>query len=211
MGNGNVGVIVAAVVLVLVVVGIVVLLASMRLRAQVKAWGELASELRLTINRKGRPGAPVWLEGNYHGRPVILDTYTKTRHHSVSGKRRATVDTFTRLVMQVSNPSVLSFEPSREGALAKVTQRIVGKDIQTGDPELDKRLSINGEPEEGVQRLLTAEALRQPLLEAPKLDLRLSEAGELTYRQPGVEKDRQRLRSIFELLAALAREIEHAA
>ncbi len=66
-----------------------------------------------------------------------------------------------------------------------------------------------GEPEEAVRRVLSAEALRQPLLSAAKLDVRL-EGEELTYRLPGVEKNGERLRAAFDLLAALATEIGRA-
>ena len=91
MGALNLGIIVVAVVLVLVVVGIVVLIASMRLRPRVRAWSELASQLGLACNRKGRPGAPVWLQGEYLGHPVIMDTYNESRHYRSSGQNRTTV------------------------------------------------------------------------------------------------------------------------
>jgi len=209
MGASNLGIIVVAVVLVLVVVGIVVLIASMRLRAQVRAWSELASQLGLACNRKGRPGAPVWLQGEYSGHPVIMDTYNKSHHYRSSGQNRTTVDTFTRITMEVRNPAGLSLELLKEGAFAKITQRLSAKDIQTGDAELDERLAIRGEPEDAVRRLLTAEALRPLLLSAAKLDLSLAQ-GEISYQQPGVEKDKERLRSTFDLLAALATEVERA-
>lgn len=200
----------AVIVLVLIAVGIVVLLASMRLRAQVRAWSELAAQLGLACNRKGRPQSPVWLQGEYKGHPVIMDTYMESRHYQSQGRRKSTVDTFTRIIMEVSNPAGLRLTLSKEGASAKVAQGIGGRDIQIGDSELDKRLAIKGEPEDAVRRLLTSEALRQPLLSAAKLDLRL-EGGELTYRLPGVEKNQERLRSAFDLFGAMATEVARTA
>ncbi len=209
MNAGALGLIAAVVVLVVIVVGAVVLLASTRLRAQVRAWSELASQLGLACNREGRPGAPVWLEGEYQGHPVIMDTYMESRHYKSGGQRRTDVDTFTRIIMEVDNPIGLSVELSKEGAFAKVAQSLGAKDIQTGDAALDKALAIRGEPEDAVIRLLTAEALRQPLLSAQKLDLRLA-GEELQYRLPGVENDTGRLRGAFDLLAALATEVARA-
>lgn len=168
---------------------------------QVRAWSALAARLGLTVNRKGPLGWSVWLQGEYQGHPVIMDTYTRR-----VGKRRST---FTRIIMQVSNPAGLRLELAREGLLEKAAQAVFGKDIQVGDAELDKRLTIRGEPEEAVRRVLSAEALRQPLLSAAKLDVRL-EGEELIYRLPGVEKNGERLRAAFDLLAALATEVGRA-
>ncbi len=209
MDTGTLRIIAAVVVLAVILIGAVVLLASTRLRAQVRTWGELASQLGLVLNRKGRPGAPVWLDGEYLGHPVIMDTYMDSRHYKSGGQNRTTVDTFTRIIMEVGNPIGLSLELSKEGAFAKVAQSLGAKDVQTGDAALDKALAIRGEPEDAVIRLLTSEALRQPLLSAPKLDLRLA-GGELQYRLPGVEKDAARLRGAFDLLAALATEVARA-
>lgn len=209
MNTSNLPLIAAVVVLVIIVVGAVVLLASMRLRAQVRAWSELASQLGLACNRKGRPGAPVWLEGKHQGHPVIMDTTMESRHFTSGGQNRTTVDTFTRIIMEIDNPTGLVLALSKEGAFAKVAQSLGAKDIQTGDAVLDKALVIRGEPEDAVIRLLTSEALRQPLLSAPKLNLRLA-GGELQYRLPGVETDTGRLRSAFDLMAALATEVARA-
>lgn len=209
MDAGTLRIIAAVVVLVVILVGAVVLLASTRLRAQVRTWSDLASQLGLALNRKGRPGAPVWLDGEYQGQPVIMDTYMESRHYKSGGQNRTTVDTFTRIIMKVNNPIGLSLELSKEGAIAKIAQSLGAKDIQTGDVVLDKALAIRGAPEDAVIRLLTSEALRQPLLSAPKLDLRL-EGGELQYRLPGVEKDAARLHGAFDLLAALAAEVARA-
>lgn len=209
MDTGTLRIIAAVVVLAVILIGAVVLLASTRLRAQVRTWGELASQLGLVLNRKGRPGAPVWLDGEYLGHPVIMDTYMDSRHYKSGGQNRTTVDTFTRIIMEVGNPIGLSLELSKEGAFAKVAQSLGAKDVQTGDAALDKALAIRGEPEDAVIRLLTSEALQQPLLSAPKLDLRLA-GGELQYRLPGVEKDAARLHGAFDLLAALAAEVARA-
>ena len=209
MNASNLPLIAAVVVLVIIVVGAFVLLASMRLRAQVRAWSELASQLGLACNREGRPGAPVWLEGKYQGHPVIMDTTMESHHYMSGGQNKTTVDTFTRIIMEVGNPTGLGLALSKEGVFARVAQSLGAKDIQTGDAVLDKALAIRGEPEDAVIRLLTSEALRQPLLSAPKLDLRLA-GGELQYRLPGVEKDPGRLRNAFDLLAALATEVARA-
>ncbi len=192
----------AIIVLALIVVTPVVLL---QLRRQERAWSALAAQLGLAFNREGPLGSPVWLKGEYQGHPVVMDTYTERRGR---GKQR-TEHTFTRIIMQVSNPTGLRLHLAHEGVLAKVAQAVGGKDIQVGDAELDKRLSIKGEPEEAVRRVLSAEALRQPLLSAAKLDVRL-EGEELSYRLPGVEKNGERLRAAFDLLAALATEVGRA-
>lgn len=209
MNAGNLLIIAAVVGLVIIVVGAVVLLAARRLRAQVRAWSELASQLGLAINRKGRPGAPVWLEGKYQGHPVIMDTTMESHHYTSGGQSKTTVDTFTRIIMEIDNPTGLVLALAKEGTFAKIAQSLGAKDIQTGDAVLDKALAIRGEPADAVVRLLASEALRQPLLSAPKLDLRLA-GGELHYRLPGVENDTGRLRGAFDLMAALAAEVARA-
>jgi hypothetical protein len=186
-----------------VTLGALVVLLPLLLRLiQVRAWSALAAQLGLAINRKGPLGWSVWLQGEYRGYPVIMDTYT-----TGVGKRR---HTFTRIIMQVSNPAGLRLWLSREGLLTKAAQAVGGKDIQVGDAELDKRLTIRGEPEEAVRRVLSAEALRQPLISAAKLDVELWGGEELVYRLRGVETNGERLRAAFDLLAALATEVGRA-
>ena len=186
-----------------VVFGAVLLFTYLQQRARVRAWSELASELGLVC----KPGRNAWsqvaVQGDYQGHALTMDAYT---HTTGTGKSRHS-ETFTRIVMPVNSPAGLRLELSREGLFAKVGKRLGAQDIQTGDPEIDQRLVIKGQPEEMVRRVLTSGSLRQQLLSASSLDLTL-ENGEIRYRKPGVERDGERLRSTFDLLSALAKEVE---
>lgn len=189
---------------VLVVIGVpVFLVMHLQRRAHIRAWSELAARLGLECDPGKYWGAPVVVRGDYQGHALTLDTFTRS---SGSGKGTGQT-TYTRIVLAVSNPTGLRLELSKEGLLEKVGKRLGAQDIQTGDAALDQRFVIKGEPEEAVRRVLTSEALRGPLIAASSMDLRV-EGSEIRFQKPGVERDNERLRGLFDLLSALAREIE---
>jgi hypothetical protein len=190
-------------IIIALVFGLVILFSYRQRRARVRAWSELASQLGLVCDPGQNAGSQLAMRGDYQGHPLTMDTYT---HTTGTGKNRHT-HTYTRMVMEVNNPAGLLLELSREGLSDKIGKRVGAQDIETGDPELDQRLVIRGQPEEAVKRVLTSAALRQPLLSISPLDLRL-ENGEIRYKKSGMEKDKERLRGVFDLLSGLAAETE---
>lgn len=206
MDSLNAGLWAIAIILVLILSAVIILITYLRRQARLRAWRELAAQLGLVCDTGRGAFAPVVVRGDYGGHTVTLDTYDES---SGMGEDRKT-QTYTRIVMPVHPPTGLRLQLSKEGVFQKVGKRFGAQDIQIGDPELDQRLIIKGQPEEWVRRLLAAESLRQPLLSAPSLDLRL-EGEEIRYRQAGVELNQERLRRALDMLSTLATEAERIA
>ncbi len=206
MDSLDIGLWVIVIAFVVIVTAIVLLITSLQRRARVRAWAELAAKLGLVCESGRGPLSPVVVRGDYRGRALTLDTYYESQG---AGDDRST-QTYTRVAMPVNNPTGLRLELSKEGVLNKVGKRLGAQDIQIGDPELDQRLIIKGQPEEKVKHVLASAAVRQPLLSVSSLDVQLA-GSEIRYKKPGVERDEECLRNVFDLMAALAAEVEQAA
>jgi len=177
----------------------IVLLVYFQRKAQLDAWNELAVRTGLTCEGGIAPWSPIHVSGSYHGRPLVLDTFTRG-----TGKRSRT---YTRAVLGVNNPIPLQLYLSEESVFDKVGKWMGSKDIQLGDEALDRRYKIKGEPEEEVGRVLASLDVRQKLSEAPSMRVEI-QAGEVHAEKFGVTKKVEELEKMFGLLNALAEGVE---
>jgi hypothetical protein len=181
----------------LVVFGVI---AYLRRQARQQAWSELAARTGLTFEPGGIFSRTV-VTGNYRGRPLTLDTFT--RH---SGKNSTT---YTRIQLGVNNPSALSLAIYDENVLSKVGKALGVQDIQTGDDELDRRFIIKGQPEPVIASLFTSISLRQKLLEAHSVHVEVK-GQQVYWQQRGAESNADYLQSLFDLLSDLAEAVDRA-
>lgn len=187
---------------VLIVVGALgaVILGQYLLRqAQRRSWEDLASQSGLTLDPgKSFLSSPV-VTGIHRGHEVVVDTFMRG-----TGKNRRT---YTQIRMTVTNPRDLRLSLFGENIFTQLAQALGSHDIELGDPEIDRRFRIKGEPEEEVKNLFTYGAFRQQLLELPSLNLSL-QGTTLRYEHSGVEKNVERLQKLLNLLGELATQVE---
>ena len=104
-------------------------------------------------------------------------------------------------------PTGLELDIYTEGLFSRIGKIMGMKEIQTGDEGIDDRYIIRGQPEEMVLRLLQNYDVRQKLVEAPSLRIKVRGA-EIHYEKRGFIKDENTLVALFELMTSLARGIE---
>jgi len=181
------------------VVGVVILIKVLQRQAQKRAWGEMASQLGLVCESGRYPWSSLAVRGMYRGHALVLDTFVE------HGYRRS--QTYTQIVMTVNNSAGLRLMLHEASVASRVGKRLGVQDIQVGDADIDRRFMIKGQPEEGVRRLLAAEALRQKLLSVSSIHLTL-EGAAIRYQHRGVEKGTERLHSLFDLMSEFATAVE---
>jgi len=187
----------------LIAIGLLVLfgmIAYLRRQARQQAWSELAARTGLTFESRSI-FAPMRVAGNYRGRSLTLDTFT--RH---SGKNSTT---YTRIQLGTNNPCALSLAIYDENVLSKLGKALGMQDIQTGDDELDRRFTIKGQPEQVIANLFTSIGLRQKLLEARSVHVEVR-GQQVYWQQRGAESNADYLQFLFDLLSDLAEAVDHA-
>jgi hypothetical protein len=181
----------------LIVISLLVLfgvIAYLRRQARQQAWSELAARTGLTFE-PGGIFAPMVVAGNYRGRPLTLDTFTRR-----TGKNSTT---YTRIQLGANNPSALSLAIYDENVLSKLGKALGMQDIQTGDDELDRRFTIRGQPEPMIISLLASISLRQQLLQARSVHVEVK-GQQVYWQQRGAESNADYLQFVFDLLSDLA-------
>ncbi len=168
-------------------------------RAQLKAWGELASQTGLELHPGSGWFSRPYVSGRYQGHQVRLDTYVR-RH----GKNSTT---YTRMVVETTNPLGVRLGLYRESVFTKIGRAFGVQDIEVYDSELDAYLSIKGEPQDLVRRLMMMTDVRQRLLAAKEIYIEL-EGKILHTRRTGIDRDPVRLKQTLDLLSALAEGVD---
>lgn len=199
MTNSNFMTVFSLPALVLAVLAVIVVIAYLRYQARRRAWSELAARTGLTLEPAGFLGLSQRVTGAYRGRALTLDTFTRG-----SGKNSTA---YTRIVAPVNNAASLRLALYEQGLLSEIGKLLGAQDIQTGDPELDRRFIVKGQPEDVVVRLLTLGGLDVKLLQARSLNLRL-DGDQLRWEKRHVESDVDYLQSLFDLLSDLAEAVE---
>jgi hypothetical protein len=176
------------------IVALVVGIAYFSRQARLRAWGELASRLGLTLEPGSFFVSPR-VTGTYRGRPLTLHTFTRG-----SGRHR---HTYTRVHIGLENPAGIRFAVYQEGVFSAIGKLFGMQDVQIGDEELDRRFVIKSQPESFAASLVTSISLRGKLLQARSVNIEV-EGGEVTHTQHGVLMDVEYLRFVFELLCEVA-------
>ncbi len=142
---------------------------------------------------------------------ITLDTYTVS-----TGKSSIT---YTRMRAPYFNTEGFRFTIYRKGVFSGLGKMLGMQDIEVGDPEFDEAFIIQGNNEPRVQHLFADKKLRALVQAQPtiKLDVKDSEGwfgpkfpdnvDELHFLVVGVIKDVERLKSLFDLFAALLEQL----
>jgi len=142
---------------------------------------------------------------------ITLDTYTVNTQHSHV--------TYTRMRAPYVNPEGFRFTIYRKGFFSELGKLLGMQDIEVGDPEFDEAFIIKGNDEVRVQNLFADARLRELVKVQPtiRLDVKDSEGwfgpkfpenvDELHFQVVGVIKDVDRLKSLFDLFAAVLEQL----
>ena len=121
----------------------------------------------------------------------------------------------TRLRAPYVNPEGFRFTIYRKGFFSDLGKLLGMQDIEVGDPEFDEAFIIKGNDESKVRDLFANPKIRQMIQAQPqiRLDVKDSEGwfgpkfpedvDELHFQVLGVIKDVERLKSLFDLFAAV--------
>ncbi len=192
--------VVAAIVIVIIIILITIPIVIMKQKRQAKVWEKIAAELGLTLRPRSNSLAPIVIEGQYLGRQVILDIETRT------GNENENSATFTRVEMTVSNPLQIAMNLHKEGVGDKFSKALGGTDIQVGDPGLDKKLRIGGDPDVEIIRVLTSPDVRSRMLGEPQPTFFLN-SSQLHWKGQGVVNNASRFREVLDLMTSIAAEV----
>lgn len=142
---------------------------------------------------------------------VTLDTYTVSSQDSQV--------TYTRMRAPYVNPEGFRFTIYRKSIFSGLGKMLGMQDIEIGDPEFDEAFIIKGNNEPRVQHFFADRALRALVQAQPtiRLDVKDSEGwfgpqfpdnvDELHFQVVGVLTDVERLKSLFDLFAAVLEQL----
>jgi hypothetical protein len=138
---------------------------------------------------------------------ITLDTYTfQTQHTHV---------TYTRIRAPYVNPEGFRFTIYRKGIFSELGKLLGMQDIEVGDPDFDEAFIIKGNDEFRVRDLFANPQIRQMVQAQPqiRLDVKDSEGwfgpkfpqdvDELHFQVVGVITDKELLKTLFNLFAAV--------
>lgn len=181
----------------LVVVALVI--SYLVLQSRRRAWEELAARLGLTFAPGNWIGRGMSISGTYRSQHITLDKFTRR-----TGKSSTT---YTRVVLFLKQPSQIEMMIYTEGLFSKIGKLLGMKEMQTGDEALDQRYIIKGQPENMIASLLASYDVRQKLVEAPALHIKV-QGQEVYYEKRGFAKDENNLIALFDLITSLASGID---
>ena len=125
----------------------------------------------------------------------------------------------TRLRAPFVNPDGFRFRLSPQGFFSVLGKLVGMQDIEVGSPNFDAAFIIKGNNEFKVRDLFANPKIRQMILAQPTIRLEVKDSegwfgpkfpddvDELHFQVVGVIKDRERLRALFELFAAMLDEL----
>jgi len=142
---------------------------------------------------------------------MTLDTYTISDGHSQT--------TYTRVRAPYVNPEGFRFTIYRKGVFSNLGKMLGMQDIEIGDPEFDEAFIVKGNNDGRVQTLFTDARLRALIQAQPAIQLEVKDSegwfgpkfpenvDELHFQVVGVITDMARLKSLFDLFAAVLEEL----
>lgn len=136
---------------------------------------------------------------------VTLDSYAVS-----TGK---TTMVFTRLRAPYVNPEGFRFTIYRRSIFSDLGKFMGMDDVEIGEPQFDKDFIIKGTDPEKLRQLFASAKLRELVEKQPRIHLKVQDhegwfgpefppdTDELRFAVPGIIKDPERLRALFELFA----------
>lgn len=176
--------------------------AVIRRRLHSSAWRAFAGRMGLTFKKGGLFSTPA-VNGEYRGRMINVSIFHRTRSGYSS--------TVTQLTVSIRNEHFHKLQIDRAGGLLGAMGNVVlGKDIQTGDHDFDRSMSIRGEPEEMIRDVLSDSMLRAGLKEMKRRgSLVLGQSShEIVYKQERLERNADYLAGLLGAVCDLADKIE---
>jgi hypothetical protein len=172
-----------------------------------EVWRQLSEEIGAEFVERG-----FWKGGSKvqaHVAPwtVTLDTYTDSSGESST--------TYTRMRAPYVNPEGFRFTIYRKGFFSDLGKLLGMQDIEIGDFEFDEAFIIKGNDADRVRVLFANPKIRQMIQDQPKIRLEVKDSegwfgpkfpedvDELHFQVVGVIKDMERLKSLFDLFAAV--------
>lgn len=173
---------------------------------QKNKYGETLKSLALELGGEYKKGSllinPV-LSGEYKGRRLFIDTFSRTRE-DVDGHHETTYYMRVQLWHKGSVKGEVSVY--REGFLSGLGKMLGAQDIQIGNPEFDKEFMVRGEDELQVKKLLDVD-LQKKLLES-KTPLKVMP--DRVYFESGVHiADKEKILKILDLMSYVADKVEN--
>lgn len=169
-------------------------------------WSQLSQEIGADYQEEGffKAGMVVLSHREWQ---ITLDTYTVH-----SGK---TTIVYTRMRAPYVNRDGFRFNIYRKNAFSWIGKLFGVSDIEIGDSFFDDEFIIQGEPEHMVRTLLTNSEIRQLIQSQPDIHLQSKDddgwfkerfpegVDELYFQVVGVIRDKERLKQLFNLFAAV--------
>ena len=147
-----------------IVLGMVIIYGALLLRA--KGFQNLAKELNLSYVEVGTLLSKTFrLSGTFNHREVSIYTESKTKYLKMKTKSSNNKTMFTVVRINHPSPYNFSFQIIKEGFLNSIISLADGKDIQIGDPEIDKNFLIRSNHENAIKELLQKSGFKTALLE----------------------------------------------
>ena len=144
---------------------------------------------------------------------ITLDTYTVH-----TGKTHIT---FTRMRAPYVNRDGFRFKVYRKNIFSGIGKLFGVQDVEVGDSFFDDEFIIQGEPEHMVRSLLTNGMIRQLIQNQKDIHFQIKDdegvfkkkfpegVDELYFEVVGIIKDKERLKSLFDLFALVLDELCH--
>jgi hypothetical protein len=138
---------------------------------------------------------------------VTLDTYTVSEGHSQV--------VYTRMRAPYVNPDGFRFDVYRKGLFSELGKLLGVQDIEVGDEVFDEAMIVKANDPGKVQTLFADPEVRRLVLAQPKVRLEVKDSegwfgptfpanvDELKFQVIGVIKDKERLKALFDLFAAV--------
>jgi hypothetical protein len=173
-------------------------------------WSQLSKEIGADYQQGGffKTGKVVLSHRQWE---IILDTYTVS-----TGKSTIT---FTRMRAPYVNRDGFRFRIYRKSIFSWLGKMFGMQDIEIGDPYFDEEFIIQGEHADMVMRLFSNMNIRKLIQNQPNIHFQVKDdegifgkkfpegVDELYFQTTGIIKDKQRLKDLFDLFAAVLEEL----
>ena len=168
-------------------------------------WQNLSEQIGSEFVKGGLFCGPDKVIAHYKDWIITLDTYT------VSNGKTST--TYTRMRAPYVNADGFRFTLYRSGIFSEIGEFLGFHDIEIGNEDFDKAFVIKSSDEEKVKELLAEPKILELIDQQPRFHLEVKDdegwfrrnfpegVDELYFRVPGVIKDIEQLKGLFEVFA----------
>ena len=170
-------------------------------------WRQFAAAVQGNFTAGDFWGARSRVEATHGQWIVVLDTYTVS-----TGKSSVT---YTRMRAPHVNPDGFEFNIYRAGLFSDLGKWLGMQDVTVGHPQFDEDFIIRGNDEAKLRRLFNNAKIRELIEAQPRINFRVKDdessiwggkdfppdVDELYFRVPGVIRDVDRLKQVYDLFS----------